>query len=424
MYVAFLLNLSLSTSTVICTRVANLACPVCFHELVIQLFSGLPACVPIFVHQRWSPSTVPHIGGVEEGAQLPIGMPLAFFAFWLQCKKQGVGVTLFSECSAQTGHNIPLIMKNLTVTLFGEKQIPRPCSRHGVVTLMSLVAKVVRTPKPTGMGFFAAFSDVTARKTQDNIATDWASKEDWVREKEVKSTLVDKNRFATFALDSVELSAVYRKRQSEMKGKKEKEKTPRDLGHADTTIHTGEDGPAILLCGDSNVTCKMDQGTIFSGTEEELAKFKKKKKTLHSWWTRKIANPMSKIDDFVKHVFQEHNQEADLWTNSGAEGQRKIVVDKCNTSETWNAVKGCWDESFKDSGQKWMRCGDQRCRQEQMVKLHERTCSRESSIWSSTNVCVFRVSINASTKFSSSKGRVCRSVSRASEIQTNGQHSN
>ena len=26
----------------------------------------------------------------------------------------------------------------------------------------------------------------------DNIATDWASKEDWVREREVKSTLVDK----------------------------------------------------------------------------------------------------------------------------------------------------------------------------------------------------------------------------------------
>ena len=206
---------------------------------------------------------------------------------------------------------------------------------------MSLVEKVVRTPKQLEWGFFAAFSDV------------WASKEDWVREKEVKSTLVDKNRFATFGLDSVELSAVYRKKQSEMKGKKEREKTPRDLGHADTTIHTGENGPAILLCEDSNVTCKMDQGTTFSGTEEELAKFKKK---LLSWWTGKIANPMSKIDDFVKHVFQ----------NSGAEGQRKIVVDKCSTSETWNAVKGCWDESFKDSGQKWMRCGDQRCRQEQM----------------------------------------------------------
>ena len=111
-------------------------------------------------------------------------------------------------------------------------------------------------------------------------------------------------------------------------------------------------------------------------------------KTLHSWWKKKIANHISKIDNFVKHVFREHNQEADLWTNSGAEGQRKIVVHKCSTSETWNAVKGCWDGSLKDSGKKWMRCGDQRCRQEQMRKLRECACSRESSIWCSTNVCV------------------------------------
>ena len=72
--------------------------------------------------------------------------------------------------------------------------------------------------------------------------------------------------------------------------------------------------------------------------------------TLHSWWVRKNANRISKIDDFVFHVFREHNQEADLWANSGAERQRRIVMDRCINSETWKAVNGYWDCSFKDDG--------------------------------------------------------------------------
>ena len=27
-----------------------------------------------------------------------------------------------------------------------------------------------------------------------------------------------------------------------------------------------------------------------------------------------------------------------------AEGQRKIIIDKCNNLETWKAVKGYWDD--------------------------------------------------------------------------------
>ena len=45
-------------------------------------------------------------------------------------------------------------------------------------------------------------------------------------------------------------------------------------------------------------------------------------KTLYSWWKEeKITSPISKIDDSVKHVNREHNQETD---------------------------KGYWDGSFKD----------------------------------------------------------------------------
>ena len=60
----------------------------------------------------------------------------------------------------------------------------------------------------------------------DKIATDWAGREDWTRERKVKSTLDDLYKFVTFVLDRVKLSTVHRK----TKGlKKVEEKMPRDL---------------------------------------------------------------------------------------------------------------------------------------------------------------------------------------------------
>ena len=62
-----------------------------------------------------------------------------------------------------------------------------------------------------------------------------------------------------------------------------------------------------------------------------------------------MANLLQKIDDNVKHIFREHN-EADHWANVGAEGQRKVVVDRKSNAATWKAVKGFWDGSCKDNG--------------------------------------------------------------------------
>ena len=36
----------------------------------------------------------------------------------------------------------------------------------------------------------------------------------------------------------------------------------------------------------------------------------------------------------MKHVLWERNEEADFWANIGAEGQRKLAIDRCNKS--WN----------------------------------------------------------------------------------------
>ena len=43
--------------------------------------------------------------------------------------------------------------------------------------------------------------------------------------------------------------------------------------------------------------------------------------TLHSWWRRKIACPVGKIEDYVKLLFREHNPEADQMANLGTEGK-------------------------------------------------------------------------------------------------------
>ena len=50
------------------------------------------------------------------------------------------------------------------------------------------------------------------------------------------------------------------------------------------------------------------------------------------------------------HVFRRHNQEADHWAHVGAEGPRKVVIDRKGDADTWKAVKGFWDGSFKDNG--------------------------------------------------------------------------
>ena len=59
-----------------------------------------------------------------------------------------------------------------------------------------------------------------------------------------------------------------------------------------------------------------------------LAKFKK----LYSWWKRKIANPISDIDDSVTHIFRSTIRKLITGPTLGAEGQREIIVDRSDTT--------------------------------------------------------------------------------------------
>ena len=91
----------------------------------------------------------------------------------------------------------------------------------------------------------------------DTLATDWSSKEDWISKGKKFYALEDKTTFVTFALDSVKLSTVHKKR---VKGKKVDDEAPRVLGPADTIIHTREEGPTVQPCGDSEVAGKWING--------------------------------------------------------------------------------------------------------------------------------------------------------------------
>ena len=75
-----------------------------------------------------------------------------------------------------------------------------------------------------------------------------------------------------------------------------------------------------------------------------------KQRILHSWWKRGAATPVSNIDNLVKHVYREHDQEADLWADMGTQVRRKIDIHRKNVTTPWKAIRGFWDGSFKDDG--------------------------------------------------------------------------
>ena len=83
----------------------------------------------------------------------------------------------------------------------------------------------------------------------DKIATRWAGKENWMRSRTKNFTLEEKYKFVTFVLSRMRQSTEHRKSKSKDIEKKIKDKTPRDLGPQDITVHTRSEGPTVQLCG-------------------------------------------------------------------------------------------------------------------------------------------------------------------------------
>ena len=90
---------------------------------------------------------------------------------------------------------------------------------------------------------------------------------------------------------------IWMKKKGKLEGK--------EIGSLDKSIHTREEGPTVHLCGDSIVAekwinCDSALGQKCRGNIGHI------QKTLHSWWKRKIAFTISHIDDYVNHIFREH----------------------------------------------------------------------------------------------------------------------
>ena len=80
----------------------------------------------------------------------------------------------------------------------------------------------------------------------------------------------------------------------------------------------------MQLCGDSNVVCKWINGAFAQGTKVQRDRLENSK-DLTLMVEEKSCRAISDIDNFVKLVYREHNQEADHWSNIGALGRRKWI---------------------------------------------------------------------------------------------------
>ena len=111
----------------------------------------------------------------------------------------------------------------------------------------------------------------------DKIALEWGGEEDWMSAGKMKSTLANKYKFVTFALDSVKLSTVHQENKGDGKGKTVKEDTegPGTRGHHHP--HTCAEGQVVQISGDSDATCKWINGIFLwdRSTEDELANYKR-----------------------------------------------------------------------------------------------------------------------------------------------------
>ena len=94
-----------------------------------------------------------------------------------------------------------------------------------------------------------------------------------------------------------------------------------------------------IVSGDSNVAEQWIIGYFAMG-KKDAENIGHIQKTLHLWLRRNVAYPVDKVDDYVKHVFREHNQETDDLANQGTEGHTHITIEGVKNTEEWKATRG------------------------------------------------------------------------------------
>ena len=84
----------------------------------------------------------------------------------------------------------------------------------------------------------------------------------------------------------------------------------------------------------------MDQWPLCHGSKIQME---------NGTYSENVAFVVEEKDCISRHTHRRlfEAQEADHLANLGAEGQRKITVEKGNNSENWKVVRGVWDGSKK-----------------------------------------------------------------------------
>ena len=113
----------------------------------------------------------------------------------------------------------------------------------------------------------------------------------------------------------MKMSVDQRKKKNKDYMKKSNDKIP--------TVHTRAGGPTVQLCGDS--TCKWINGDN-SLEQKYRGKVGQAQRILHSRWKRKIAGPISKTNNFVKHVYREHKGKQTIGPTLADKDKGKIVI--------------------------------------------------------------------------------------------------
>ena len=121
------------------------------------------------------------------------------------------------------------------------------------------------------------------------------------------------------------------------------------------------------------MACKWINGEFAQGTKykDTVGKIQK---ILRSWRKRGAATPISNIDNFVKHIYRENNQESDHWAEIGAQGRRKIDIHGKDAPSIWKATRDFWDGRFKDDGRSGCGIVIKRVDREKWVTISKIAC--------------------------------------------------
>ena len=77
--------------------------------------------------------------------------------------------------------------------------------------------------------------------------------------RKTQNSTEEEYKFITYILNKMKLPTVHKPKNKDEE-KRLKNKTPRDPGPEDITVHTRDEGATLQLCGDSNVACKWING--------------------------------------------------------------------------------------------------------------------------------------------------------------------